>query len=120
MGLTILMLGPIARIAQRKVASPAQVFLRIVQHFVMEKQLVQIFGTSWSPLARHTMPAAARRPDSFSAATAPAVLIAPIFAMLLWIVQTGRMRDLSFAKTSVNHAALRAILSSHVTITVAL
>ena len=79
-----------------------------------------MLGTSCSPLARHTMPAAARRPDSFSAKTDPAVLLAGGFAMALRIVQTGRMRELSIAKTSVNHTALLAILSSRVTIAVAL
>ena len=112
-------LGRIATIAQRRAPCPAQVFLATVQKSVMERQLVQISGTSCSPLARHTIPAAARRPDSFSARTDPAVLLAGGFAMVVRIVQTGRMRVLSSAKTSVNHGALLAYLSSRVTIAVA-
>ena len=113
-------LGLIATFAQRRAQCPAQVFLATVQKSAMEFQPVRILGTSCSPLARHTMPAATRRPDSFSAVTAPDVLLDTGFAILLRIVQTGRMRELSIAKTSVNYSALLAILSSRVTIAVAL
>ena len=112
-------LGRIAPFAQRRAPWPAQVSLATVQKSAMENQLVQILGTSCSPLARHTVPAAARRPDSFSARMGPAVLLAGSFAMVVRIVQTGRMRTLSIAKTSVNHSALLACLSSRVTIAVA-
>ena len=41
-------LGQIARIAQRRAPCPAQVFLEIVQSFVMDGQLVRIIGTNYS------------------------------------------------------------------------
>ena len=107
MGLTILMLGPIARIAQRKVASPAQVFLRIVQHFVMEKQLVQIFGMNYFLLVilklilkkdihsarKITLPSVAMI-SSFGAKMVPGVFIITRYATVIGIVQMGVMRVL--------------------------
>ena len=47
MALTILTLGQIAHIAQRREVCPAQVSLRIVQHFAMGRQLVQILGMNY-------------------------------------------------------------------------
>ena len=44
-------LGQIARIAQRRTPFPVQVFLEIVQSFVMHAQLVQIIGTNYFPPA---------------------------------------------------------------------
>jgi len=69
-------LGRIAPLAKRRTPCPAQVFLATVQKSAMELHHVQMLGTSCSPLARRTRPAAARRTASFSATTGPGVLLA--------------------------------------------
>ena len=104
--LTNLTPGQIAPFAQRRAPCHARVFPATVQKSATGSSLVRMLGTSCSPLARPTRPAAARRPDSFSALMAPTVLIASRFATLSRIVKTGRTRVLSCAKTSASHSAL--------------
>ena len=105
-------LGQIALIAQRRDLCPAQVFLKTVQRSVMGYQLVQMLGTSCSPLVRCMVPTVARRMIFFGAWTDPAVFIEVVLAILKRIVLTGRMRVLSSAKTSVRITRVRISTSA--------
>ena len=94
--------------------SDAQVFQTIVPSLVTERLLVQIIGTSCSPLVRLTTCLALRRPASIHARTAPCVLQRSACVTKEKTALMVRTKAPNTAMANVSHGAQRASFSTSV------